>query len=154
MRRRLLLATVVVVILLLAWIAYSLADRKAFVARGPLPPPPSDQVTFAGVAPEHPFHVAAGNILSRTVFQSSAPSNTQVEVRDFILPAHAKSQLAALPGPALLEVYSGEGALKLNEKSERLTAGNMRSVAAGEVLAIDNSGTLPVVLRLYLFEAK
>lgn len=154
MRRRPLLATAVAAILLLAWIAYRLVERKAFIASGALPPPPSGQVTFAGITPEHPFQAAAGNILSHTAFQTSAPSKTQVEVRDFILPPHAKSQLAALPGPALLEVYSGEGTLKFNKKSERLAAGNMRSVAAGEALAIDNAGTLPVVLRLYVFEAK
>ncbi len=131
-------------------------SRKAFVAHGP-PPPPPQQVTFAGSTPPHSFHVEEGNVLSRTVFDAPGPSNSTVEVRDFILPPHAKSHLAALPGPALLDIYSGEGALSLaqeGEKSERLVPGHMRSVPAGQALVFDNQGAHPIAVRAFVLEVK
>ncbi len=84
MRRRMLFAGLVLAILLVAWIAYRLANREAFVARGALSPPPSEQITFAGSTPAHPFHLEAGNVLLRTVFRTAAPANSQVEVRDIL----------------------------------------------------------------------
>lgn len=155
MHRYLLLVLVFLVIA--SWLGYRYANRSAFLATGPLPPPPSAQVPFAGSTPEHSFHLEEGNVLARTVFEASAPSNSHVQVRDVMLPPKAKSKLAALPGPALVEVYSGDGNLAVGEKEERtdrLTAGNMRSVPAGQVLAFDNQSALPLVLRLYVFEVK
>jgi hypothetical protein len=153
MRRGLLFTVVVVVIVLLAWAAYRFANRKAFVAQGALPPPPQ-QVIFAGVTPDHPFQLGAGNVLSRTVFQTPIPSNAQVEVRDIVLPAHAKSQLGPLPGPALLDTYAGAGTMSIRENAVAVSAGHMQSVPAGQTLGFDNPGAYPLVLRLYVFEAK
>jgi quercetin dioxygenase-like cupin family protein len=157
MRRNFLLVLLLVVVVIAGWLGYRYANRNAFLASGPLPPPPSGQVTFAGSTPEHSFHLEKGNVLARTVFETAAPSNSHVQVRDVMLPPKAKSKLAALPGPALVEVYSGEGKMALGEKEEKaeqLTAGSMRSVPAGQVLGFDNPGALPLVLRLYVFEAK
>jgi hypothetical protein len=140
-----------VVLLLIA------CNRKAFVAHGPVPAPPSQQVTFAGSTPAHPFHLDEGNVLSRIAFQAAGPSNSVIEVRDFMLPPHAKSHLAALPGPALLDIYSGEGALSLGleaEKSERLVPGQMRSVPAGQGLVFDNQGEYPLTVRAFVLEVK
>jgi hypothetical protein len=157
MRRGLFVAALVFVILLIGWFAYRFSNREAFVAQGPLPVPPSGQIPFAGTAPPHSFSLEEGNILSRTVFEASGPSSSHIEVRDLMLPPHAVSHLAALHGPVLVEVYSGEGTLSLGEKDgkgEAVVAGNVRSVAAGQALAFDNQGSLPLVVRLYLFEAK
>jgi len=153
MRRRLLLVSIVIVVLLAAWIGYRFANREAFVAQGALAAPP-DQVTFAGPTPDHPLKLEAGNILSRTVYRTSVASNAEVEVRDVMLPPHAKSRLQALTGPALLDTYSGEGTLSLGERTERLAAGQMRSVPAGQALDFDNPGAYPLVLRFYVFEGK
>ena len=143
-----------VVVILLAFIAYRFANREAFVAQGALPSPSPEQVTFAGVTPEHPFKLETGNVLSRTLFRTSVPSNVEVEVRDIMLPPHAKSQLPPLPGPALMDTYSGEGTVSIGEKAERLNTGRMQSVPAGQALGFDNPGAYPLVLRFYVFEAK
>ena len=155
--RRFFLLLLFLVVVVTGWLGYRYANRRAFLSGGPLPPPPSGQVAFAGSTPEHSFHLEEGNVLARTVFEAAAPSNSHIQIRDVMLPPNAKSKLAALPGPALVEVYSGDGTMALGEKAERsdrLTAGNMRSVPAGQVLAFDNQGALPLVLRLYVFEAK
>jgi hypothetical protein len=153
MRRRLLMAAVVGVILLLGWVGYRFANREAFVSKGVLSPP-AEQVTFAGSTPEHPFKLEAGNILSRSVFRTSGPSNSQIEVRDVMLPPHAKGQLGPLPGPALLDAYAGQGTISFGDVADQFSAGHMRSVPAGRALAFENSGSYPMVLRLYVFEAK
>jgi hypothetical protein len=157
MRRFFLRVLVLLVAFIAAWFGYRYANRRAFLAGGPLPPPPSGQVTFAGSTPEHSFHLEEGNVLARIVFETAAPSNSHVQVRDVMLPPNGKSKLAALPGPALVDVYSGDGTMGLGEKaekSERLTAGNWRPIPVGQELAFDNQGALPLVLRLYIFEAK
>ena len=157
MRRYFLLVLLLVVVVIAGWLGYRYANRSAFLASGPLPPPPSGQIKFAGSTPEYSFHLEECNVLARIVFEAAAPSNSHLQVRDVMLPPNAKSKLAALPGPALVEVYSGDGTMALGEKAEksdRLTAGNMRSVPAGQVLAFDNQGALPLVLRFYVFEAK
>ena len=157
MRRFFLLVLFLVVVVTAGWLGYRYANRRAFLASGPLSPPPSGQVAFAGSTPEHSFHLEEGNVLARTVFEAAALSNSHIQIRDVMLPPNAKSKLAALPGPALVQVYSGEGAMVLGENTEkidRLTAGTMRSVPAGQVLAFDNQAALPLVLRVYVFEAK
>jgi hypothetical protein len=47
-----------------------------------------------------------------------------------------------------------EGTISLGEKAERLSAGQMRSVPAGQALSFDNPGAYPLVLRFYVFEGK
>jgi hypothetical protein len=91
------------------------------------------------------------------VFETTAPSNSHLEIRDVLLPPNSQSKLPALPGPALIEFYSGEGTITVGEtaeKSEVLTSEILRSVPSGQGLAFDNKGTTPLVLRFYIFEAK
>lgn len=132
-------------------------NRKAFVAHGPVPAPPSQQVTFAGSTPSPPFHLEEGNVLSRIAFQATGPSSSVIEIRDYLLPPHAKSSLPVLPGPALFETHSGEGFLSLGQegqKSERLVPGQMRSIPAGQALVIDNQGAHPMAVRAFVVEVK
>ncbi len=143
-----------IVLAIIAWIAYRLANPKAFVDRGPLAPPPSGEVQFAGATPQKAFHLEEGNVLARTVFSAPGPANSQIEVRDYRFPPHARSRLAALPGPAVLEVYAGTGAVTLGGKSEDLAGGEVKSVAAGQALEFDNRGDYPLVVRFYIVEGK
>lgn len=153
MRRGVLFVAVVVVILLAAWFAYRYVNREAFVAQGPLPAPP-EQVTFAGITPDHPFTLGPGNVLARNLYRTSALGNADVEVRDIMLPPHTKSQLPALSGPALLELYAGSGTLSLGDNSAAIAAGQMRSVPGAQALNFDNPGAYPLVVRLYILEAR
>jgi hypothetical protein len=158
MRRLLLLALLLLVIFGVAWYGYRYATRKAFLARESLPAAPSSgEIVYAGHPPEHSFRLEQNNVLVRTVFETTAPSNSHLEIRDVLLPPNSQSKLPALPGPALIEFYSGEGTITVGEtaeKSEVLTSEILRSVPSGQGLAFDNKGTTPLVLRFYIFEAK
>jgi len=91
------------------------------------------------------------------VFQTDAPAGAHVEVRDYMFPPHAKSSVPALPGVAIVEVYSGEGALTVGDQAdggERLVAGAVKSLPADQPLVVDNQGALSFVVRLYVVEAR
>lgn len=93
MRRFFLVVFLLALAVALGWLGYRYANRTAFLASGPLPPPPSGQITFAGSTPEHSFHLEEGNVLARTVFEAAAPSSSHIQVRDVMLPPNAKSKL-------------------------------------------------------------
>ena len=158
MRPWVLLLVILVLLVGVGWLAYSYANRQAFLANSPLPPPPQQgPITFAGPTPPNSFHLEEGNVLARTVFETDAPGSAHVEIRDYLFPPNAKSKLAALPGAAVLEVYSGEGTLSVGEQAgggERLLPAGVKSIAVGQNLAINNQGATPFVVRVYVFEAK
>jgi hypothetical protein len=109
MRRGALLFVILIVLAGIAWFSYGYYNRQAFLSNNPLPPPPQgNAITFAGPTPANSFHVEGENILARTVFETDTPSNSHVQVRDYMFPPNAKSKLAALSGAAVLDVYSGE----------------------------------------------
>ncbi len=137
-----------------ALIACRRAPPQAFVAHGPLPAPPPGPLEYAGRAPEHPFHRERGNVYLRTVFTTSGPSSSRIEIRDILVPPHAKGELDPLSGPALVEVYPGAGKIGLGKAGEFLSPGTMNSVAKGQVIKFENPGARPVIMRLYLIEAK
>ncbi len=158
MRRWALLLVILILLVGIAWFGYRYANRQAFLANNPLPPPPQGgPIAFAGPTPRNSFHLEEGNVLARTVFETDAPSNAHVEIRDYMFPPNAKSKLGALPGAAVLDVYSGEGTLSVGEQSgrgEHLVPAAVKSIPAGQSLVIDNQGALPFVVRVYVFEAK
>jgi hypothetical protein len=157
MRGWALLLLILIVLAGIGWFGYSYYNRQALLSNSPLPPPPQGTITFAGPTPANSFHVEGDNVLARTVFETDAPSNSHVEIRDYMFPPNAKSKLAALPGAAVLDVYSGEGTLSVGEQDsagEHLAAAAVKSLPAGQSLIIDNKGALPFVVRVYVFEAK
>ncbi len=158
MRYWALLLLILIVLAGIGWFGYSYYNRQALLSNNPLPSPPQGgTITFAGPTPAHSFHVEEGNVLARTVFETDAPSNSHVEIRDYMFPPNAKSKLAALPGAAVLDVYSGEGTLSVGEQDaagEHLAPAAVKSLPGGQTLVIDNKSALPFVVRVYVFEAK
>ena len=158
MRHRGLLLLILLLILGgVGWFGYRYANRQALVANEPLPPPPGD-VRFSGTTPPNSFRALEGAVLMRTVFQTDALAGARVEVRDYMFPPHAKSSLPALPGVAIVEVYSGEGTLTVGDQAagggQHLVAGAVKSIPADQTIVVDNQGALSFVARLYVVEAK
>ncbi len=151
------LAFVVLPAALMAIVAVITACRRrhdAFVAHGPLPSPPSGELKFAGTRPEHPFHKEPGNVFERTVFETDGPNSSHIEIRDLLIPPHTKSQIPALPGPAVLELATGTTTILLGEKPESIASGAMRSLPAGKTVPVENSSDHPTMLRLYVIRAR
>lgn len=152
--RTLPLLFILIAIVVIAWIAWRIGNPKAFVDREAPAGEPEGEVQFAGSQPKNAFHRDEGNVLSRTVFSAPGPANSQIEIRDFKFPPHVRSRLGALPGPGVLEVYSGQGAVSMGGKSEELAGGVVKSVPAGQALEFDNRGDYSLVVRVYVVEGK
>jgi hypothetical protein len=146
--------SVLIASVLAALVACQRSPQNAFVAHGPLPPPPSGTLKFAGTPPAHPFHKEAGNYYTRTVFETDGPSNSRIEVRDVLIPPRGKSQFAALPGPAVLDLATGTARLMTGGKPEAIAAGAMRSLPAGQALELENPDARPAIMRLYVIRAR
>jgi len=151
MRRRLLLGIVTVVVLAVAWTAYRNFIGRAFVVHGVLPAPPPGELKFAGEIPNNPFRVESGNTLARTVFQTSGPSNSRIEVREFLILPQEETNLGAQTGPMLVQVESGAGTVSINNKLEELAASTVRAISAGQATSFRNVGARPLALRVYRF---
>ena len=155
MRRFAFWAVLIAAALLAAGLTLVREGGEAFVAHGPLPPPPSDSLAFAGVPPRHPFQKDATGALVRTIFEADGPSDTRFEVRDLLIPPHSKSELRALPGPAVIELATGSARLSFGEKAEALDLGaEMKTLAAGTSASVENSGSVAAMLRLYVIRAR
>jgi hypothetical protein len=127
--------------------------KRAFVAHGRLPPP-SGMLKFAGTTPAHPFHKEAGNYFARTVFEADGPKDSHIEVRDILIPPHTKSDIGALPGPAVLEVADGRATLSAADKTTALVVSTMSAVPAAQALRIENDDGRPAIVRLYVIRAR
>lgn len=121
---------------------------------GPLPPPQMASV-YASRPPAVPFErlgTQAGS--TRTVFQGPGPSNSKIEIRELVVGPRALVQLDPFPGPAIVDLRSGEGSLKAGERTMQLEIANVISVASGLPFEFRNSGDAPLVLKLYLVEVR
>lgn len=148
------LLLLLIAVAIVVWIVWRVNNREAYVDREPPAEETRSQVEYAGSQPQQAFHLEEGNVLARTIYSTAGPANSQIEVRDFKLPPHVKTHLDALPGPGVLEVYSGHGSLLLDGKSEDLVSGVIKALPAGHALEFDNKGDFSLVLRVYLVEGK
>lgn len=122
---------------------------------GPLPAPPPGAAAYVSPAPGIPFEALGTQAgAMRTVFQGPGPSNSKVEIRELIVGARALVRLDPLSGPALVDPRSGTGSLKAGVLAVQLDIPNVISVPSGAPLEIDNNGDDPLVLRLYIVEAR
>jgi hypothetical protein len=120
----------------------------------PLPVVPAGELKYAGTPPTQPFAKQAGNHYLRTVFEADAPGDTHVEVRDVLIPPRSKSNLAALPGSAVMDLTTGKVMVSLTGKPEELAASAIRSLPAGQPIALENTEPRPAIVRLYIFRGR
>jgi hypothetical protein len=146
------LSLVAIGVLLL--VAESCVGRTAPSPGGPLPPAPAKPLQQAATSAEHPFVREAANVLARTVFEAAGPSNTRIAVR--VLLVRPGQTVLPVTRPVLIDVLMGQGALSIGGDRQLVRPANALIAlpeGAREVL-IDNPNTSPLVLRLYVFEAK
>jgi hypothetical protein len=122
---------------------------------GPLPPPPATAKVFAGAPPAIPFESIGNQAGSmRTVFKGPGPGNLEIEIRELIVGPRTMVRLEALPGPTLVNPRSGEGTLKTGDHTARLDIANVVSGTSSVPLEFQNTSDAPLVLTLYLVEAR
>jgi hypothetical protein len=97
--------------------------------------------------------VIAEGILARTLHVARIPdAGFEVETWEMLVAAHrAEDGEAALPGGAVLEVLSGRGSVRVNEKSREVEPGTVTILDQGSKIAFDNRrGAEPLVWRVTL----
>jgi len=120
----------------------ALANAQGSASVGQLPPHPYQKLNHTGYA--------------RFVFGANAPGNLVVELRSVFIKAGGQTQLTSLPGPGLLEVKNGAGTISLGKhgKPTALDPANLTKLDMHETATLNNTGGQPLVIQLYLFEAK
>jgi hypothetical protein len=128
--------------------------QNAFVAHGPLPPPPTGEIKHAGASTANPFTKQEGNYFARTAFETDGPGNSHIEIRDVLFPPHTKGTVAALPGPGIMSPATGKATFGIGERAEMTAAESVRSLPAGQALQFENSDSRPATIRLYVIRAR
>lgn len=121
---------------------------------GALPQTPVNEANFSKTEPAMPFSKFANGLATRTLFQVSDGAGTQVEVRDLLIGPRQKTESTSLPGAAVLEIRSGEGTIRIDERLLELTPGSTHSVPEKAAFVIENKSDLPMTIRAFLFRAE
>jgi hypothetical protein len=110
-----------------------------------------DETNFSSSTTKNPYKEVATNLLARTVFETTGPNGIKIEIRDLFVPPGKTAEKVSLPGPALLEVLSGDGKMTSGEKSQELRVGVTTAVAQGAVFSLECRDIGPLVLRARVF---
>jgi hypothetical protein len=96
--------------------------------------------------------VIGEGILARTLDVSRVPdAGLEVETWQMLVAAHrVKDDGAALPGGAVLELLSGRGSVRVNDKSREVEPGVIIAVDEGAKIMFDNMGAVPLEWRVTL----
>jgi len=122
---------------------------------GPLPPPPPEAAPHTGAARIVPFErLGAQDGSIRTVFQGPGPGNTNIQIRDVIVGPKAVVRLDPSKGPAVIDTRSGEGSLKVGDRTVRLDIADVVSAAPGLPLELQSTTDAPLVLIIYVVEGR
>lgn len=110
----------------------------------------SDDSNFSPAASKNPYKEVAKNLLERTVFETVGPSGTRVELRDVFVAPGTKVENVSLPGPAVLQVMSGEGSATIGGKSQELNVGTTVTLPQDTSCALESRGITPLIFRAHI----
>jgi hypothetical protein len=111
----------------------------------------SGETNFSPSTAKNPYKEVATNLLSRTIFETTGPNGIKIEVRDLFIPPGKTAEKVSLPGPAILEVLSGDGKMTSGEKPQELRIGMTLTVAQEATFSLESRDIEPLVLRAHVF---
>jgi hypothetical protein len=106
---------------------------------------------FVGEPPIHPFVAEADGPFTRILFGAAGPANTTVTIRDVMVGPRTTRQIAALPGPALLERLEGHGSISFPGNAAQTLGDEMQVVSGSHPVTVSNPNGTPLGFRLYIF---
>ncbi len=119
-----------------------------------LPEAGPEERNFSPDQSKGPYVEAAKGLLTRTVFETDAPGDLHVEVRDLLVGPGQTTASLSLPGAAIFEVRLGSGTVVVNDKARQIQTGATMAVSEGESFVIENKGENPIAIRVHLIHAK
>lgn len=110
----------------------------------------ADEPNFSPATSKNPYKEVAKNLLERTILETAGPSGTQIELRDVFIAPGTKVENVSLPGPAVLQVVSGEGGATIGTKSQELKMGTGVTLPQDTSCTLESRGIMPLVLRAHI----
>jgi len=116
-----------------------------------LPDPPKDRPGLSSYEPASPYRQLGPGVLSRKVFDAAgAVADPAVEVLDLLVAPGQRAADVSLPGGAVFEVRAGNGVLTTSGMKEDLKTGSMFVVSQGARFTVENTGDVPVTMRVFV----
>ncbi len=119
-----------------------------------LPEAGPDEHNFSPDQTKSPYVEVGKGLLTRTVFETDAPGDLHVEVRDLLVGPGQTTASVSLPGAAIFEVRLGSGTVVVNDTTRQIQTGATMAVSEGESFVIENKGENPIAIRVHLIRAK
>jgi len=119
-----------------------------------LPEAGPEERNFSPDQSKSPYVEAGKGLLTRTVFETDAPGDLHVEVRDLLVGPGQTTASVTLPGAAIFEVRLGSGTIVVNDKARQIQTGATMAVSEGESFVIENKGENPIAIRVHFIHAK
>lgn len=77
-----------------------------------------------------------------------------MEVRDIEVAPGKTADGLAFPGAVIIEIRNGKGSGRVAGKSRDIAPGDIVAQSQGDPIVIDNSGTVPLSVRVYVIGAR
>lgn len=117
----------------------------------PLKTPEARQIKFSDYQPQKPLTVVSPGLLARTLFVATKGPGYNVHVQELIVGPKQHARDVALPGPAIVDIHSGSGSMRLRDQLTDLQVGTHFVVRQGEKFDVQNNTDAPVVMQVYAF---
>jgi len=119
-----------------------------------LPEARPDERNFSPDQVKNPYAEVSKGLLTRTVFETDAPGDVYIEVRDLLVGPGQTTASVSLPGAAVFEVRLGSGKVVVDGKTREIQTGATLAVSEGESFVVENKGENPIAIRVHLIHAK
>lgn len=121
---------------------------------GTLPPASPNETKFSPYQPAHPYQQLTKGLLGRKLYTAPLEFGAAVEIHDFLVGPHQRSDSYTLQAAAIFEVKSGSGLLSLKDMPQKIETGTVVSVPAAQRFAIENQTDIPIAIRVEILGSK
>lgn len=116
--------------------------------KGLLPPPPPGPLKESPYRPDTPLAPDRDGLLSRLIHRA-AEAPFSLETKDWLVPPGKKVLVAEAAG-VLVFVQDGAGQARQRGKESQLNPGATFAFSEGDRAEIENTGKVPLILRVYI----
>lgn len=116
--------------------------------------PPKDRLKLSSYEPMSPYGQLAPGVLSRKVFATSDAANHAVETLDLLIAPGQRASDVSLPGGAVFEVRAGHGMVATGGKKQDVKTGSTFAVSQGAAFTLENTGNVPMTIRVFVITAR
>ena len=117
--------------------------------KGVLPAANPASFTPSPYQPERPFAPQNDGALARPVFRTETGAPYGAEIRDALV-APGKTATLAHDGIVVVDTREGTGVANVQERQVKLEPGTTFGLSQGQTARVQNSGSTPLLLRVYV----